>query len=173
MTATLLPDPLLGPEGEEVSIGSMCTGYAGLDMGVAAALGGSARLAWVADNDPHVTRLLPPRSSVRTPATRRRHCVRRAAVRVRMGRLRSRRPPMGNGVRADGTTADRARHPRTAPAGCRHGQVEDGPPGGWVTDPDLGLRRTAQLQILGNGVVPQQAAHAVRHLLAECTGGGG
>lgn len=48
-----------------------------------------------------------------------------------------------------------------------------GLPEGWVTDPALGLRRTAQIQALGNGVVPQQAAHAVRHLLAEGTGGGG
>jgi len=38
---------------------------------------------------------------------------------------------------------------------------------GHVTGPDLALPRTAQLRILGNGVVPQQAAHAVRLLLAE------
>jgi site-specific DNA-cytosine methylase len=31
-------------------------------------------------------------------------------------------------------------------------------PDGWVTDCDL--PRTVQLRILGNGVVPQQAAHA-------------
>ncbi len=42
-----------------------------------------------------------------------------------------------------------------------------GLPAGWVTDPDLGLPRTAQLHILGNGVVPQQAAVAMRHLIAE------
>lgn len=36
---------------------------------------------------------------------------------------------------------------------------------GWVTDPDLALPRTAQLRILGNGVVPQQATHALRLLL--------
>ncbi|GAA1112024.1 hypothetical protein GCM10009642_58090 [Nocardiopsis metallicus] len=46
---------------EPLTIGSLCTGYAELDMGVAAALGGNARLAWVADNDPHVTRLLTHR----------------------------------------------------------------------------------------------------------------
>ena len=40
-----------------------------------------------------------------------------------------------------------------------------GLPEGWVTDvPDLG--RSAQLRILGNGVVPQQAAAAVAALLA-------
>jgi len=42
-----------------------------------------------------------------------------------------------------------------------------GLPGGWVTDLALGLRRTAQLQALGNGVVPQQARAAVRHLLTD------
>lgn len=40
-----------------------------------------------------------------------------------------------------------------------------GLPEGWVTDPDLGLPRTRALQVLGNGVVPQQAAAALRQLL--------
>ncbi|MGW8437796.1 DNA cytosine methyltransferase [Nocardiopsis sp. NPDC055879] len=44
-----------------VSIGSLCTGYAGLDMGVAAALSGTTGLSWAADNDPYVTRLLVDR----------------------------------------------------------------------------------------------------------------
>ena len=35
----------------------------------------------------------------------------------------------------------------------------------WVTN--LPLPRTAQLRALGNGVVPQQAAHAVTLLLAD------
>lgn len=35
----------------------------------------------------------------------------------------------------------------------------------WVTDPALGLPRTAALRVLGNGVVPQQAAAALRLLL--------
>jgi DNA (cytosine-5)-methyltransferase 1 len=39
-----------------------------------------------------------------------------------------------------------------------------GLPAGWVTG--LGLPRTIQLRILGNGVVPQQAAAAVRELAA-------
>lgn len=39
-----------------------------------------------------------------------------------------------------------------------------GLPPGWVTE--LDLPRTAQLRALGNGVVPQQAAHAVALLLA-------
>lgn len=37
--------------------------------------------------------------------------------------------------------------------------------GGWVTN--LPLPRTAQLRVLGNGVVPLQAAHAVSLLLAD------
>ncbi|GAB2920887.1 hypothetical protein GCM10027280_04860 [Micromonospora polyrhachis] len=35
----------------------------------------------------------------------------------------------------------------------------------WVTDPGLGLPRTAALRVLGNGVVPQQTAIAPRLLL--------
>jgi DNA (cytosine-5)-methyltransferase 1 len=41
-------------------IGSLCTGYGGLDLGVAAALGG-AQLAWCADNDVHVRAILTAR----------------------------------------------------------------------------------------------------------------
>lgn len=41
-----------------------------------------------------------------------------------------------------------------------------GLPAGWVTDvPDLG--RNEQLKALGNGVVPQQAAEALRLLLPD------
>ena len=39
-----------------------------------------------------------------------------------------------------------------------------GLPDGWVTD--VGLTRNEQLKALGNGVVPQQATAAIRHLLA-------
>ncbi|MFD9334261.1 hypothetical protein ACFWBF_07550 [Streptomyces sp. NPDC060028] len=41
-----------------------------------------------------------------------------------------------------------------------------GLPAGHVTDVP-GLSRTAQLKALGNGVVPQQAAHALRSLLRQ------
>lgn len=41
-----------------------------------------------------------------------------------------------------------------------------GLPEGWVTDPDLGLTPPAQLTALGNGVVPSQAVHALRALVA-------
>jgi DNA (cytosine-5)-methyltransferase 1 len=37
-------------------IGSLCTGYAGLDLAVLAVLGG--HLAWCGDNDPAAARLL-------------------------------------------------------------------------------------------------------------------
>lgn len=40
-----------------------------------------------------------------------------------------------------------------------------GLPAGHVTDPAIGLTRTQQLHALGNGVVPQQGAHALRLLL--------
>ncbi len=39
-----------------------------------------------------------------------------------------------------------------------------GLPAGWVTDVP-GLSRNQMLKLLGNGVVPQQAADALRHLL--------
>ena len=41
-----------------------------------------------------------------------------------------------------------------------------GLPEGWVTAPEIGLTRNQQLRALGNGVVPQQAAFALRELLA-------
>lgn len=42
-----------------------------------------------------------------------------------------------------------------------------GLPEAWVTDDANGLSRSAQLHTLGNGVVPEQAAAALRTLLAE------
>ncbi len=42
-----------------------------------------------------------------------------------------------------------------------------GLPAGWVTAEQLNLPRTAQLRALGNGVMPQQAAHALRLLLDD------
>lgn len=41
-----------------------------------------------------------------------------------------------------------------------------GLPAGHVTSQDIGLSRVQQLRALGNGVVPQQAAHAIR-LMAD------
>ena len=44
-----------------------------------------------------------------------------------------------------------------------------GLPAGHVTDPAIGLTRAQQLKALGNGVVPQQAALALRMLLGGAT----
>jgi DNA (cytosine-5)-methyltransferase 1 len=41
-------------------VGSVCTGYGGLDLGVLAALGGG-RVAWCADPDPHIAAILAAR----------------------------------------------------------------------------------------------------------------
>lgn len=43
----------------ELRIGSLCTGYGGLDMAVEAVFGG--QLAWCADNDRHVRTILAAR----------------------------------------------------------------------------------------------------------------
>lgn len=43
-------------------------------------------------------------------------------------------------------------------------------PAGWVTDPAIGISRNDQLRIVGNGVCPQQAAYALRFLLAVAAG---
>lgn len=40
-------------------------------------------------------------------------------------------------------------------------------PAGHVTDPEIGLSRAEQLKACGNGVVPQQAAAAIREMLAR------
>lgn len=40
-------------------------------------------------------------------------------------------------------------------------------PAGWVTAPEIGLTRAEQLKACGNGVVPQQATAALRHLLSR------
>ena len=44
---------------DEIAIGSLCTGYGGLDMAVMAVFGG--RLVWCADNDRHVATILARR----------------------------------------------------------------------------------------------------------------
>ncbi|MGB3439987.1 MAG: DNA (cytosine-5-)-methyltransferase [Actinophytocola sp.] len=59
---TVLCDRLPGHLGTRATLtfGSLCTGYGGLDLGVATALGGG-RLLWVADPDPHVSKILAAR----------------------------------------------------------------------------------------------------------------
>ncbi|MEV6236785.1 DNA cytosine methyltransferase [Lentzea sp. NPDC051838] len=44
----------------DLTVGSLCTGYGGLDLGLLAAVG-RGRIAWVADPDPHVRRILSAR----------------------------------------------------------------------------------------------------------------
>lgn len=51
MSITMTPGPV---------IGSLCTGYGGLNLGVLAALGGG-RIAWCADPDPHIATILTTR----------------------------------------------------------------------------------------------------------------
>ncbi len=41
-------------------------------------------------------------------------------------------------------------------------------PAGWVTDPAIGISRNDQLRCIGNGVVIQQAAAALRWLINIC-----
>jgi DNA (cytosine-5)-methyltransferase 1 len=48
------------PQSPGPVIGSLCTGYGGLDLGLLAALGGG-RIAWCADPDPHITQILAAR----------------------------------------------------------------------------------------------------------------
>lgn len=52
-------DPLRFVATDGPVIGSLCTGVAGLDLGVAAVLGG--RIAWYAENDPHAATILAAR----------------------------------------------------------------------------------------------------------------
>jgi C-5 cytosine-specific DNA methylase len=196
-----------------VKTGSLCTGYAGLDMAVHEVLGGE--LAWVADNDPdksailayrfpdapnlgdleavdwsavepvdvltagfpckdiscagqqaglrkgnrsgvwyHVARaiaeLRPPLVIIDRPGAFGRY---EAAVRHHervFGRLVP--PPVEPG---------RTGNPRLSP---RFSEWMMFLPDGWVTDVP-GLSRNAQLTAIGDGVVPAQAAMALRLLL--------
>lgn len=54
------PLSLSAPASPGPTVGSVCTGYGGLDLGVLAALGGG-RIAWCADPDPHIAAILAAR----------------------------------------------------------------------------------------------------------------
>lgn len=67
LTAGAAPVATPGPhqrtlpgQGAEPVVGSLCTGYGGLDLGVLAALS-AGRVAWCADPDPHVAQILAAR----------------------------------------------------------------------------------------------------------------
>ena len=91
------------------------------------------------------------------------------------------------------THADRSRFGEYAPAICRWETITTRPapnptapsktgkqqlnsvfsewmmglPAGWVTDPEIGLTRSQQLRVIGNGVVPQQATAALIEMIAN------
>ncbi len=91
-----------------------------------------------------------------------------ARLAVDWGALRGGGPAVGTGTRtprAVSHAAGSAWPPVSAPAFVEWLQ---GLEPGWVTG--LGLPRTAELRALGNGVVPQQAAHAVALLLTDLAG---
>ena len=54
------PRRLCVPDSPGPVVGSLCTGYGGLDLGVLAVLGGG-RIAWCADPDPHIRQILAVR----------------------------------------------------------------------------------------------------------------
>ncbi len=68
------------------------------------------------------------------------------------------------GPAPDPTELGRTGRPRLAPVFV---EWLMGLPAGWVTSPDIGLSRNAQLRRLGNGVVPAQVAAAIPALLAR------
>jgi DNA (cytosine-5)-methyltransferase 1 len=82
----------------------------------------------------------------------------------------------GRWARAVALHADTVGRPAPAPTiPGRNGRPRANPvfvewammlPAGWVTDPGIGLTAARQLRALGNGVVPAQAALALRTLLA-------
>lgn len=160
----------------EWTLGSLFTGYGGLDMGVKAALEGECREAWcsdVAGCGGKGVRLLP------TPTASQMDGRKSPAYSgsgsfydiVQAGR-RGLAPYVRGIARWEGVF-------RSAPDPIDEtGRLSTlfvewmmGLPEGWVTDPDLGLSRAQQLTMLGNGVVPQQAERAVMLLagMAEAT----
>ena len=156
------------------TIGSLFTGYGGLDIGVAEALNEESKVLWCSDVAPGPRKVLP----VREPdapnlgdITQINWCE-IEPVDVLVGgspcqdlSLAGRRAGMHPGTRSGlwesmYLTDDNGRL-STSFVEWMMGLPEE-----WVTAPELGLSRREQLQILGNGVVPQQATYAIR-ILAE------
>ena len=82
--------------------------------------------------------------------------------------------PYGNSIRQWEAQLGRPAPRPTEPTGRNNGERLSprftewmmGLPDGWVTDPAIGISRNEQLKACGNGVVPQQAAAALRDMLA-------
>ena len=86
---------------QPLRLGSLCTGYGGLDMAVQAVFGG--HLAWVADNDPGAPRILthhhpqvPNLGDLTAVDWQRGRAGRRRPGRLPLPALQQRRPTEGN-----------------------------------------------------------------------------
>lgn len=144
-------------------IGSLCSGYGGLDLAVQHALATPAEVAWHADGRP-----VSPLSDrgARCPETD--HIDHRVDTAGRvLDRWGAYAPAIARWERVTGrpgpdpTEPGRTGQPRLSP---RFVEWLMGLPSGWVTAVP-GLTRARQLRLLGNGVVLQQGAAALRELL--------
>lgn len=158
------------------TVGSLFTGYGGLDMGVMTALDLSARIAWTSDIEPGPCKL----AAVRWPDTPYLGDIIRVdwdavePVDIICGgspcqdlSVAGKRAGMAPGTRSglwkSMFAAIKTIRARLFVIGYPHGEPW-GLPDGHVTGTDLALPREQQLRLLGNGAVPQQAALAVRTL---------
>lgn len=126
------------------ALGSLFSGYGGLDLAVEATLG--ARTVWHCENDPAASRVLATRW-LGVPNLG-------DITRVRWSDVE----PVD--VLTGGFPCQDVSH-----AGRRAGLAPGTRSGLWAQMADVpGLSRNDQLRMLGNGVVPAQAAAAIRHL---------
>lgn len=134
------------------TLGSLFTGYGGLDMGVMTALDPSARVAWTSDIEASYG---PNLHEIATSADLTAFGPYAEAI-ARWETITGREapPPSASSRRPGG-------NPQLS---VRFVEWLMGLPGGHVTGADLALPREQQLRLLGNGVVPQQATLAVRTL---------
>lgn len=131
------------------TIGSLFTGYGGLDMAVRMALDPDARVAWTSGRPPEkatklATRIEYTDFGMYAPAI--------ACWEQVLGRP------------APAPTVPPRREGGRARLSTKFVEWLMGLPDGHVTGEDLGLTREQQLRLLGNGVVPQQGAAAIYQL---------